>query len=211
MPLNFFKTKKPQENTSENEEGIETGNANPLPKEQENQQLSQVIDIKAKEAEIAKKKKRFFRLLRIVIISALILIFTPVGKNIYKTYFLKPEPIIRDSAEVDQEPEVEIPNPEAIVEYSNDDLKLSLDYLYKAKLLENVENTDLTKRIEIIYDKNNNETTGLSGLSEGYIFRVSTFVTTFRDIDDIARVKKRPYEAIRSSWLSMSVQNHFTF
>lgn len=201
MPLNFFKKKKSQENKGvEKSDVIENKPPEigiPTNKEPLNTQMSEVVDIKAKERKARRKKRRFHFVMTILILSILTLTLTPVAMRIYKKYFLRPDPIIQEPTEVEEKPETEVPNPETIVEYKNDDLELSLEYLNKADIFENVENTELTKRIEVVYDKNNdNNNTRLDNLSEGYIFRVSTFITEFRDIDDITQVKKDAFEAM---------------
>jgi hypothetical protein len=201
MPLNFFKKKKSQENKgTEEQDTIENKPpeiGTPTNKESLNTQVNKVVDIKAKEKEVRRKKRRFHFILTVLIISILIMILTPIGVRVYKKYFLKPEPIVQEPTEVEEEPKEEAPDPETIVEYKNDDLQISLDYLMKATLFENVENTELTKRIEVVYDKNNdNNNTRLDNLTEGYIFRVSTFITKFREIDEITQVKKDAFKAM---------------
>ena len=205
MPINIFKKKKTEEekvekptnipaNTTEvnQQEGIPQttapdGYKNPDPG-------ITIVDIEEKKREIKKKRKRFRKLLSLTIISAFILIFGPLGTVLYKRYFVKPEPIIQNPEENISEQEIDIVDPESLVEYKNDELKISLDHLQKATLFENVENTELTKRIEIVYDKSNdNNNTTLDNLSEGYIFRISSFSTSFRKIDEIAQVKKEAF------------------
>lgn len=156
-----------------------------------------IIDIDTTKKEIRKKKIRFKILLYTVIFSIFSLIFVKPIIKIYKENFIKQKPIVVDPLEDPNPSEKPIViDPESIVEYKNDELKLSLDHLYKTSLFENTEGVNQSKKIEIIFDKNNpGKNISVEELSEGYIFRISVFSTALRKIDDIANVKKEAFYA----------------
>ncbi|MBW6441414.1 hypothetical protein K0B04_00705 [Patescibacteria group bacterium] len=199
MPLNLFKKKKPQD---ENLGAVGALKSKPgdikknTLKEQDsdkyaNPMLNQIIDIKAKEKEIKRKKRRFKSIAWLVIIALLTISISPSAVSFYKRYFVKPIPKVAEPEINYNNGSEENLNPENIVEYKSDEFKISLEYLGKASLYENFVLSDLTKKIEVIYDKNNEgENTSLDSLTEGYIFRISIFPTSLRKIDEIAQVKK---------------------
>lgn len=163
-------------------------------KSEEKTEVPTIIDIETKKKDVRKKKIRFKILFYTFIVSSMILILTPIGINFYKEHFIPPKPVIVDNEETidsDTSPKID---PEQIVEYKNDDLRVSLEHLYKAPLFENIEQTEKTKKIDIIYDKYKpNQNIDVEELSEGYIFRVSTFFTNLRTLDEIAHVKKEAF------------------
>jgi hypothetical protein len=212
MPINFFKKKKSEEKDSrENppaqeqklQENPQSASLDVTPVKKQghnthiNPQPTPIYDIKKKEREVRRKKRRFVLITILLTLSLLLIIFSPAGTSFYKRYFVRPGPIVIEPDDKDEEPKKDKINPESIVEYSNDELKISLEHLRKASLFENVENTSLTKRIEIVYDRNKeNDDTRLENLSEGYIFRISSFTTSFRSIDEITQVKKDAFVAM---------------
>ena len=154
-----------------------------------------IIDIETRKKDVKKKKTRFKIFFYIAIISLLTIILTPVGVRFYKEHFIPPKPMVVDNENEtissDTSPKID---PEQIVEYKNDDLKISLEHLYKAPLFENIEQTEKTKKIDIIYDKYKpNQNIDVEKLSEGYIFRVSTFFTNLRTLDEITQVKRESF------------------
>jgi hypothetical protein len=160
-------------------------------------EIPTIIDLEVKKKDIRKKKIRFKILLYTFIISSLILILTPIGIRFYKEHFIPPKPVVIDNddevIESDTSPKID---PEQIVEYKNDDLRISLEHLYKAPLFENIEQAEKTKKIDIIYDKYKpNQNINVEDLSEGYIFRVSTFFTNVRTLNEIAQVKKESFSS----------------
>jgi hypothetical protein len=204
MPVNFFKKKKAQEEQIVKKEPenppVEDNSENIL-----NTKPSKIVDIKEKEKEVKKKKRRFFLLLTITIISGLTIMITPSAVKIYKKYFVKPEPIISNPEDNENQEQPEIIDPESIVEYSNDKLKISLEHLRKASLFENLDDSILTKKIEIIYDKNkDDDETTLESLTEGYIFRISSFSTSLRELDEITQVKKEAFSTMCPSTATLS-------
>jgi hypothetical protein len=204
MPLNLFKLIKPKQQGAESgapvstpqdsvsKETVSIENKNLI--ENLNSVPEQIIDIEAKEKQNL-RKKRTFKLFCTVIASTILLsTFGPPIIKYYKHHFVRVPPIVENP---DNNPIIVVPeeqDPESIVEYKNDILRLSLEHLRKAKLFENQEQTDKTKRVEIIYDKNNSgDVTSLDNLSEGYIFRISSFSTALRQIGEIAKVKKESF------------------
>ncbi len=225
MAINFFSKKKKeetqdQENTLTTVENVEKKEQKTVKKEpkltaediqeinrvlevntafiksEEKTEIPTIIDIETKKKDVRKKKIRFRILFYTSVISLLILILTPIGMNFYKEHFIPPKPVVVDNdntVDSDTSPKID---PEQIVEYKNDDLKVSLEHLYKAPLFENIEQTEKTKKIDIIYDKYKpNQNIDVEELSEGYIFRVSTFFTNLRTLDEIAHVKKEAFAA----------------
>ncbi|MFZ2663862.1 MAG: hypothetical protein WAX66_00665 [Patescibacteria group bacterium] len=161
--------------------------------------VESVIDIEKKEIEIKKKKKRFKFVLIILIISTLLLTLVPVAINFYKRNFIKNKPIVQTIEEEDKKIKVEDIQVEKKIQHNSDNLAISLEYLDKAKLLESVEGDGQIKKLEIIYEKQPSSDPSASvtedNLKEGYIFKVSTFITTQRELDEIVQVKKDAFTA----------------
>lgn len=202
MPINLFKKKDNAQNNIkvENNKDMQDNKTTLLSKDHSTKNLNQeslkIVDIEAKEKHIKKRKRRFKLIQSVFLLSLFIMICTPLGIRIYKQYFLKPDPIPQPPIDDNNKPPIDVLDPESIVEYQNDGLKLSLEHLRKASLFENTNQTDQTKKTEIIYDKNNpNQNVSLGDLTEGYIFRISAFSTSFRNIDEISRVKKEAFAA----------------
>ena len=150
-----------------------------------------IIDAKLKEKEIKRKKRRFNFFKLVFGIFLILAIIIPYGVKYYKENYVRVKPRVQDVDDENKKPPIEEIDPESIVEYSNDDLKITLEHLRKAILIENIEELEKIKRIEIIYDKNEEqENLSFENLTEGYIFRISTFLTSFRNIDEITQVKK---------------------
>lgn len=202
MPLNFFKKKK-----IENDSVLQPNIAEDLKPNPENQEtilqnfpndikhvnpdIAPIEDMEKKKKDIKRKKRRFIFFAFIFLLSLLVIIFTPTAIDFYKKNFIKAKPIVQEVSEEDRKPEIEVIDPESIVEYRNDVLKLSLEHLRKASLSENTGDNELTKKIEIFYDKNNGDVDkNLENLTEGYIFRISVFSTTLRKLDEVTQVRK---------------------
>lgn len=156
--------------------------------------VESVIDIEKKEMEIKKKKKRFKFILTVLIISILLLTLVPIVVNFYKRSYIKNKPIVQTIEEEDKKIKVEDIQVEKKIQHNSDSLSISLEYLDKAKLLESAEGDGQIKKLEIIYEKQPSSDTSASvtedNLKEGYIFKVSTFITTQRELDEIVQVKK---------------------
>jgi len=156
--------------------------------------VESVIDIEKKEMEIKKKKKRFKFILTVLIISILLLTLVPIVVNFYKRSYIKNKPIVQTIEEEDKKIKVEDIQVEKKIQHNSDNLSISLEYLDKAKLLESTEGDGQIKKLEIIYEKQPSSDTSASvtedNLKEGYIFKVSTFITTQRELDEIVQVKK---------------------
>jgi len=209
MALNFFKKKekKPEikkaesnapvtvESPAEPQIEVEKANQDYL-KSPEGTPPPVVENLEEKQKEIKKKEKRFKITFYTFLFALFLLIFGKPAINFYKQHFIHQVPVVQNP-EPQKPPEkpVEI-DPESIVEYSNDTLKISLERLYKTSLFEHFDQPEITKKIEIIYDKNNpGKDITVEELSEGYIFRISVFYTTLRKIDEIAQVKKESFAA----------------
>jgi len=201
MPLNLFKKHKTEENPAENSLKIDvpqatsaqekTQSENKIQTKHINSEVEQIVDIEAKEKQNL-RKKALFTVFSIVVISLIVIsIIAPIAIKFYKENFIKVPPKVENP---DNNPVIVIPeeqDPESIVEHKSDSLRLSLEHLRKSVLFEYQEESEKTRKIEIVYDKNKpGELLPTEELTEGYIFRVSTFSTTFRQIDDIAKVKK---------------------
>ena len=201
MPLNFFKKKqKPKEEIKtatikeRDEVVLDEANQDYL-KSPEGTLPPVVVDIEEAKKYIKKSKIRFQIVFYTFLFSIFLLVFGNPIIRFYKENFIHVKPEIIDEPEIPvPEEKPEVIDPESIVEYRNDGLKLTLDRLYKTSLFENVEDADQTKKVEITFDKNNpNKNLSVEELSEGYIFRVSVFPTILRKIDEIAQVKKEAF------------------
>jgi len=203
MPLNFFsKKQKPEEEiktvTIEKKEEVVLENTNQeYLKSPEGTAPPSAVNIEEAKETIRKLKIRFHIVFYTFIISIFLSIFGNPIIKFYRENFIKTKPTIIEETETPvPEDKPEVIDPESIVEYGNDGLKLSLDRLYRTSLFENTEETDKSTKIEIIYDKNNpNKNLSVEELSEGYILRVSVFPTVLRKIDEIALVKKESFIA----------------
>lgn len=201
MSLNFFnKKQKPEEEIKtvkiekKEEVVLETTNQEYL-KSPEGTPPPAAVDIEEAKEFIRKSKIRFKIVFYTFLFSIFLIIFGNPIIRFYKENFIKTEPAIVDEPDSPApEEKPEIVDPESIVEYKNDELKLTLDRLYKTSLFENTEETDKNTKVEIIFDKNNpNKNLSVEDLSEGYIFRISVFPTALRQIDEIAQVKKEAF------------------
>lgn len=201
MPLNFFnKKQKPEEEikivTIEKKDEVVLDNTNQdFLKSPEGTPPPAAVDIEESKKFIKKSKIRFQIVFYTFLFSIFLLTFGKPIIRFYKENFIKTKTTVVDEPEAhNPEEKPEVIDPESIVEYRNDELKLTLDRLYKTSLFENTQEVDKTKKIEIIFDKNNpNKNLSVDELSEGYIFRVSVFPTILRKIDEIAQVKKEAF------------------
>ena len=201
MALNLFKKKqKPQEEIKtviieKKDEAVLDNTNQDFLKSPEGTPPPAAVDIEEAKKFIRKLKIRFQIVFYTFLFSIFLLAFGKPIIRVYKENFIKTKTTVVEEPEVTTpEEKPEIIDPESIVEYGNDRLKLTLDRLYKTSLFENTEEVDKTKKIEIIFDKNNpNKNLSVDELSEGYIFRVSVFPTILRKIDEIAQVKKEAF------------------
>jgi len=128
---------------------------------------------------IVERKKVFFRLWFYPFLLILTLsILGGISYGIYNTFFapkivvVKPEPQSTQSTEPQNNNQVVERN----IQYKSDNLKLALEYPKDTKMEDTWESPGQTKKLEIFTDN--------------YTFRVSTFTTVIRNLDDIAKVKK---------------------
>jgi len=160
----------------------------------EEENIESIIDIKQKEKEIQKKKRRFILFSAIGVIFLIILISIPIAINLYKRS-IKNKPIVQ---QIPEQPKI---NPDDItvenkVQYSSNNLGITLDYLSRAKLVELPDGNSQIKKLQIIFAKQEDQTNvTVETLQEGYIFQVSTFLTTQRVLDEVAQVKKDGFTA----------------
>jgi hypothetical protein len=135
----------------------------------------------------------FFSVFGAVIMLSLI---TIISYSVYINYFAPRIQVIPiQPPEEPQTPQTLNPSVEKTVQYKSDNLKLSLEYAKEAKLVDTWGATNQTKKLEIFFSKDagvlqSSESISDSKISEGYIFRISTFTTNIRNLDDIAKVKK---------------------
>jgi hypothetical protein len=150
--------------------------------------------VEEKEQEIQKKKKTFDRIFGMIKFAGFLILLALAGAFIYTRYHPVNLPSYskENNTAVDTQPTPEI---RKTVIYKSDDLKFSLEYPSEAKLIESKSSDTQTKKIEIIFAKDNDNPVNVTekNLNEGYIFRISTFTTTNRNIDEIAKIKKESF------------------
>jgi hypothetical protein len=155
------------------------------------------IEIMQQEKEkIIKRKKILFTMIFVVVTVIFGLFLISGGAVfIYKTFFVPKIQIVTPSPEEPQsQPNNEVPV-QKTTQYKSDNLKLSLEYPKEAKLVDTWESPNQTKKLEIFFSRDSDviekpEGVKDSEISGGYIFRISTFTTSIRNLDEIARVKK---------------------
>lgn len=153
-------------------------------------QQAETLDAREKEATASAKKKRFKR--RVIIIGGIFgaLILLSVSVTIYKKYFLKNEPIVYVPDEKERIPQVGDVEIKKMVQANSGELRLSLDYPEDAFISE--EQINGIKKLNIIYAPSTSEPADITedSLDEGYIFRISTFTTAIRDLEQLTQVKR---------------------
>jgi len=199
MPEEQITTLPQEDNVTQEIPLTEPNNAIP-----DTSNIETIVDIKQKEVEIQKKKRRFKLILIISIITLLTLISIPIAINIYKRYFIKNEPIVQKIEDEEKKINVEDITVEKKVQHNSDTLYISLEYLDNAKLSESTDANNQIKKLVVTYEKQIDLTQGQTGvpteitpdtLKEGYIFQVSTFTTSLRTLDEIVQVKKDAFIA----------------
>ena len=183
----------------------ETENVSKLPIQNQKQEVTSIfqqnsqapepiIDIKKKEKEILKKKTTFKLLMILLIILVLALLLIP---TLTKKHSIENKPITQEINEEENKIKQQEVEAEKKVRYNSDEFKLSLDYPKEAGGGGGVINyEDQIKRLEIPYDKQGgSEIVTPENLKEGYILRISTFLTSQRDLDQITQVKKDAFVA----------------
>jgi hypothetical protein len=154
-----------------------------------------------KEAVIKRKKALFITTLLVILGIIGLFLFSGGAYYIYKNFLAPKTPIVvtqkPDITQLQQNPEVLV---EKTIQYKSDNLKLALVYQKEAKLIDTWESPNQTKKLEIFFSRDGtaiqkNEGIKDSEISEGYVFRISTFTTSIRNIDEIAKVKKESVKA----------------
>lgn len=160
-------------------------------------QSEPIVDIEEKEKEIKRKKRKFIATVVIGGICCLIFILIPVGIKIYKTYFLKTKPIVQEINEENKTPQIPtVIDVSKLVQLNSDLLKVTLEFLQQAKLTESSDEANQIKKLEIAFDKQDGqEKITEENLKEGYIFRISTFTTSQRRLEEVTQVKKTSFVA----------------
>jgi len=150
-----------------------------------------------KEKEVKKKKHVFLALFTIVGAATLSVILLLGGFSVYKKYLASRVQVVApvQEPEAPQSTEAITYPVEKTIKYKSDNLKISLVYPKDARLADSTEGDEQTKKLEIYFSKDASITDGSGAISDlaisdGYIFRVSTFATTVRNLDEIAKVKK---------------------
>lgn len=149
-----------------------------------------------KEKTVKKKKIIFTIVFTIFTVIFTVSLLTLGGYLIYKYYILPTASVVtppkQEEPPVNQNGNISV---EKTTLYKSDNLKLSLEYPKEAKLIDTWESEDQTKKLEIFFSKDATVTEKSEGIkdsdiNEGYIFRISTFTTSVRNLDDIAKIKK---------------------
>ena len=153
-----------------------------------------------KEILIEEKKKRFFRGMRLLIIIISILLGSVILFLVYKKYLSPRTQVVH--RETDPNTDIQIPiveQPPIVAEkkihYKSDNLKLSLEYPKEAVIIDIWETQGQTKKLEIVYSEKDSvnqssETISEADITNGYIFRISTFTTNIIDLQEVVKVKK---------------------
>lgn len=180
------------------EETPKEQNTIPVPEEPQTpaQELQTIINIEQKEKEILKKKRKFKLMATLGIIFLVLLISTPLLINYYKRKFIQNKPIVQHVEDEDKKIKIEDLTVTKKVQHNSDLLYISLEYLDKAKLTETSDQNNQIKKLEIIYAKQG-ELAGATPetLTEGYIFKASTFTTQLRTLEEITQVKVEAFKA----------------
>lgn len=149
-----------------------------------------------KEKKVVRKKRSFSFVMVLIGTAALISVITFGAFYIYKKYLAPRVPIvIQPKIDEPLPPTIEEPPVKETVVFKSDSLKLSLVYEKSAKLFETSDFATQKKKIEIYFSndtdiKESSESVDANSISNGYIFKISTFVPSVRNLDEIVRVKK---------------------
>ncbi len=140
------------------------------------------VEVQEKEKLVARKRTFFHLWFYPFVVISFIFFLTGASWLIYRNYFAPKIAVVKPNPDNTQQQQTNAPNVQKNIQYKSGNLRLSLEYPKEAKMEDKWETPGQTKRLEIS--------------AESYIFRVSTFTTTIRKIDDIAEVKK---EAVAES------------
>jgi hypothetical protein len=163
------------------------------------------IPIEEKEKVIQRKKAVF---ITTVVIAALVIIIPLLGFGAYKAYiaFIRVVnvPIIKQTEEPTKNNNQNTnTNTETVVlnEYSSDNLRIKLSYLSDAKVVDAPEVNGESRKLLVLYSKDNTnkDEWTIDNISTGYIFKIATFDTQVRNLDDVAAVKQESYKTICAS------------
>ena len=151
-----------------------------------------LVDTKKKEKEIRGKKRRFRFFLVLFTFFIILLISIPAAVKYYKRNYIKNEPpVVQEETEEQKKKREEEVEAQSKVQYNSSVFKLSLEYPKEAKITEQSGEENKIKKLEIGFDKQDGqEVVTTDNLKEGYIFKVSTFSLSQRNLDQIAEVKK---------------------
>ena len=158
------------------------------------------IPIEEKEKVIQHKKKLF----TLLVVMATTLVVIPLlglgGYKIYKTFFKDVDtPLIKQNEQQDSE-QISETKPNAVVEkeYSSDNLRAKIKYLSDAKVIDTPEVNGQPRKLLVMYSKDdpNKDNWTEDNITTGYIFKVTTFDTQVRNLDETARVKQEGYKAL---------------
>lgn len=151
---------------------------------------AETLDARQKEAVAIAKKKKFKK--RAIIFLGIfgVLIVLSASGSIYKKYFVKNEPVIYVPDEEERKPQVGDVETKNLVQANSDSLRLSLEYPQDAFISEIQENG--IKKLNVVYTSSTSEPGDVleDTLAEGYIFRIATFTTEIRDLEELTQVKR---------------------
>ncbi|MBN1162199.1 hypothetical protein JXA34_00470 [Patescibacteria group bacterium] len=142
-----------------------------------------------KEQEVQQQKKRFFKIVKLFLLLVGLGIALVIAFYVVKELTRQREPPIIVDITPSEEENGGKEEPKKEMEwrvYKNDDLKVSFEYPKTAEI-EEIDEENITKRVDIIYD------VGEQGL-EGYVFRVSAFSTNIRNLEEVAKIKLGSYQ-----------------
>ncbi len=160
-----------------------------------NQNQNVVIDIKEKEKEILKKKRMFTLTIVLIIILIVSLLSAKAINSYYKAHFIKNEPVVEENNEEENVKNIDVESAQKTRYFSND-FKITLDHPREAVVNGTLDYETQMRKLEIAYDKQNGqEITTIENLKQGYILKISTFVTNNRNLDEITQVKKDSFVA----------------
>jgi hypothetical protein len=156
-----------------------------------------IINIEEREKQNRRKKKKFISTLIIGGALCLFFVLIPVGITFYKTYFIKAKPIVQNIDDEDKTPKIPtVIDVSKLTLLNSDLLKISLEYLQQASIYESYDQANQIKKLEIAFDKlDGQEKVTEQNLREGYIFRVSAFTTSQRNLTEVTQVKREAFIA----------------
>jgi hypothetical protein len=164
-----------------------------LPKEEQ--------ELAEREALVARKKKRFLAIVRMAVFTVVLLIISSIVVSVTKEIARRhnePPVIIVPPEEPPEDTKPTDPDPENTNAgwsiYKNDDLKVSMEYPMET-FKEETDEENITRKVEFVYETTNNG---------GYIFRLSTFTTETRALEEVVGVKKISFETRCPEYASVS-------